>query len=87
MKKTTEELDDLKKSWSSDPCWDLEKTNGFEDYREELRTYSDRKKKIWEIERAIKDLTDLVKEKQNQIRTLERAINALDSHKYELYAQ
>lgn len=37
--KTRKEVDDLKYSWGADPCWDIETTEGFEEYREELLAY------------------------------------------------
>lgn len=35
-KKTSEEIEALKASWMSDPIWDIENTEGFEDHRDEL---------------------------------------------------
>jgi hypothetical protein len=29
-------IDELKSNWKADPCWDIETTEGFEDYRQEL---------------------------------------------------
>lgn len=37
--RTTEEIDALKASWRRDPCWDIETTEGFEAYRDELHAY------------------------------------------------
>jgi hypothetical protein len=34
--KTRAEVDDLKAQWKADPCWDIEDTEGFEEYRAEL---------------------------------------------------
>lgn len=50
--KTREEVEALKLSWLRDPCWDIEDTEGFEDYREELRQYHGTQKVIWDNERA-----------------------------------
>jgi uncharacterized protein YPO0396 len=36
---TPAQIEQLKKSWSQDPHWDLENTRGFEDHREELLAY------------------------------------------------
>ena len=38
-KHTTDELDALKASWLTDPCWDIEDTEGFEDDKEELLAF------------------------------------------------
>lgn len=43
-------LDDLKKEWLKDPCWDIEDTEGFEDYYEELRKFREEKVVEWAIE-------------------------------------
>jgi hypothetical protein len=37
--KTREEVEALKANWLSDPIWDIEDTEGFEEYRAELREY------------------------------------------------
>jgi len=34
--KTRAEVDELKRQWKRDPIWDIEETEGFEEYREEL---------------------------------------------------
>jgi len=34
--KTREQVDELKRQWLSDGCWDIEVTEGFENYRDEL---------------------------------------------------
>lgn len=34
--KTREEVEWLKENWKSDPCWDIETTEGFGEYYEEL---------------------------------------------------
>ena len=39
MPKSPEEVRKLKENWRRDPCWDIEDTEGFEDYREELLQY------------------------------------------------
>jgi hypothetical protein len=37
--KTQAEIDALKHEWQRDPCWDIEETEGFEAYREELAAW------------------------------------------------
>lgn len=39
-----EAVEKLKRSWLNDPCWDLEDTEGFETYRQELKEFSDKAK-------------------------------------------
>ena len=34
-----EQLETLKQCWHRDPCWDIETTVGFENYRDELLAY------------------------------------------------
>lgn len=50
MKKTEQEINDLKCQWESDPCWDIEKTEGFEEYEELLRSYHLAKVAEWEAD-------------------------------------
>ncbi|PKL19582.1 MAG: hypothetical protein CVV49_00665 [Spirochaetae bacterium HGW-Spirochaetae-5] len=37
--KTLNEIEELKKNWFNDPCYDIEMTEGFEDHKEELLNY------------------------------------------------
>ena len=39
MAKTANEIAELKRGWSADPCWDIEDTEGFEAHRDELKTF------------------------------------------------
>ena len=41
MEKSREEIEDLKSNWMADPCWDLYETEGFEEYRDELKKYQE----------------------------------------------
>lgn len=41
------EVEKLKIDWESDPCWDIEETEGFEAYFDELMRYRIEKEKIW----------------------------------------
>jgi hypothetical protein len=45
---TRAEIEDLKDQWSSDSCWDIEDTEGFEAHREELIAYRKLKEAEWE---------------------------------------
>lgn len=47
MKKTRANVEKLKIQWLADPCWCLEKTEGFEEYEEELKEFADSKRKEW----------------------------------------
>jgi hypothetical protein len=47
--KTAEELSDLKMQWESDPCWDIEKTKGFEYHYSELKAYRERREEAWRL--------------------------------------
>ena len=37
--KAREQVEELKRNWKSDPSWDIENSEGFEDYRDELFAY------------------------------------------------
>ena len=39
MTKTLQDIERLKKDWFDDPCWDIENTDGFEEYASELKEY------------------------------------------------
>lgn len=51
---TKEEIHNLKVSWYSDPIWDIEETEGFEDHKEELKAYRMKCEKEWERKRVSK---------------------------------
>jgi len=51
--KTREEVEDLKVQWLRDPIWDIENTEGFEDFKDELFEFQKAKSDEW-AERAAK---------------------------------
>lgn len=38
--KTREDVEELKRQWLSDGCWDIWDTEGFEEYKDELRNFA-----------------------------------------------
>lgn len=46
--KIREDIEALKRNWKSDPIWDIEDTEGFEDHREELLQFSKEMQAIWD---------------------------------------
>lgn len=49
-KRTDAEINQLKRDWEADPCWDLYRTDGFEEHEEELRSYQEKKEQEWKEE-------------------------------------
>ena len=49
--KTQEEINELKRQWEQDPVWDIEDTEGFEDYASDLLAYRKQKEIEWEKQR------------------------------------
>ncbi len=47
MAKTREDVDRLKAGWEGDPCWDIYDTEGFEEYRDELKAYQEQREEEW----------------------------------------
>lgn len=45
--KTREDVEALKSNWMSDPCWDIEETEGFEQYHNELVKFHQFMKNKW----------------------------------------
>ncbi|MDB2481742.1 hypothetical protein N9W84_01085 [bacterium] len=43
----TIDVEALKEQWVKDPIWDIEDTEGYEDFREELISFRIKMKKIW----------------------------------------
>lgn len=50
--KTRDEVEELKRQWCADPCWDIETTDGFEEYRQELEAFASAMADQWAFERA-----------------------------------
>lgn len=40
--KTPEEIEELKRQWKQDPCWDIFSTEGFEDHVTELTEFQEK---------------------------------------------
>lgn len=53
--RTPEEVADLKRNWRNDPCWDIEETEGYEDYRDELLAYRMEMEAVWKRVREVRD--------------------------------
>ena len=47
-KKTREDVEALKKNWLADPCWDIEETEGFEEFYAELYAFRLANEREWE---------------------------------------
>lgn len=46
-----QEISELKRGWASDPCFDIEDTEGFEDVREELLQFRKEVEDLWAKQR------------------------------------
>lgn len=62
--KSKGQLDELKQQWAADPCWDIEYTEGFEAYRDQLY--------VWRLEHELKY-------EQDNHRRLKQALDVLKS--------
>ena len=91
--KTTEEIDDLKRQWCENPCWDIENTEGFENHHDELLAYrkEHEKKQDEEFEQKVRKemsrlgITD--RATYNYLKWLEGRIDKIESilEKREIY--
>ena len=45
--KTREQVEALKQNWLGDGCWDIYETEGFKEYREELRIFQINMEQEW----------------------------------------
>lgn len=45
--KTREQVEEIKRQWLCDPCWDIEETEGFREYKEELFAFRKQYEKDW----------------------------------------
>ncbi len=90
--KTQAELKALKDNWLSDPCWDIEDTEDFEEYKEELLKFRKEHEQEWEARRynrlLIKSealgirgnikLADCIEQLENRIKSLEYNLTTTD---------
>lgn len=53
--KTQQEIDELKRQWLRDPCWDIELTEGFQDHIEELKAFADKQAILWQEQRELRE--------------------------------
>ena len=51
-KKTPQEIENLKRNWKNDPCWDIYNTEGFEAHIEELKEYQREDEEKWQKKQA-----------------------------------
>lgn len=90
---TREDVEALKASWVTDACWDIEDTEGFEAYREELIAFSQQMQAQWKAEQQRKReqkaeelgvpgnlaLADYVTRLEQRIADLEKNVEAIAS--------
>lgn len=57
--KSLYEIEQLKRDWKNDPCYDIENTEGFEDHYEELKAFSDKCKKHWKQEAEAREKAEI----------------------------
>lgn len=51
---TSEAVDALKQQWLEDPCWDLEESDHFGFWKNELKAFREKQEKIWQQEHEAK---------------------------------
>jgi RNA polymerase-binding transcription factor DksA len=77
-KRTNEELEDLKKQWLADGCWDIEDTEGFEAHHDELLAW--RKDLEREYERKAEELVKKRAAKNLVSPRIQRQIDHMNDH-------
>lgn len=90
--RTRAEIEALKTEWLSDPCWDLENSEGYEEHFEELRAFSEQ---YWRevsnrvnIQLAVRSrMLGCSVQLVEYIETLEQAIEALSERIRKLEAE
>ena len=94
VKKTPEEIENLKQNWKRDACWDIEDSEGFEAHKEELTAFRIQCEKEWEeaerkrlqdkaMKLGIPDRFDLVRYFENleyQMKRMEERIYQLENN-------
>lgn len=49
--RTRAQVEHLKLDWLDDPCWDIEETEGYENYKDELRIFRENQEFKWQQEK------------------------------------
>lgn len=75
---TADEIERLKRDWKDDPCWDLENTEGYEAYREELRAFRLATEAAWERQRQEREKALDAKADELGVRGLYRRLVQLE---------
>lgn len=80
------EVESLKRDWAADPCWDLEETPGFEEFRDELTEFAARTREKGErrYRKALEEYAERIGVPGNLIlaerfRSLERRVAAVEN--------
>lgn len=96
MAKTREEVEQLKRDWIADPCWDIEDTDGFEDFRSELYEFRNKTETEWKLKEAKRleertehlkwgcNLVKLIEVMEAKIKVLEEQVEVLQQKVYDL---
>jgi hypothetical protein len=82
MNKTNQQIEDLKSKWLSDPCWDLDNTEGFEDHIQELLDFRLFHERNWKKQSLIKEYKERLSKKKKEIDILENTILFLEEEEY-----
>jgi hypothetical protein len=72
--KSREEVEKLKSDWKSDPCWDIEDTEGFEEYHDELAGFSDVCNREWKQKAKEKQESDPLYQAKERIKRAGQAV-------------
>lgn len=96
MAKTRNEVEQLKRDWVADPCWDIEDTDGFDDFRTELYEFRQKMETEWNLEEAKRleertrhlkwgcNLVKLIEVMEYKIKVLEEQVESLEQRVYNL---
>ena len=74
----SKEIEELKKNWFSDPCWDIEETEGFEKYKDELLEFRLNCENKWKMERDEEEKEEKKKAEELGLHGLYKMIKALE---------
>ena len=78
-----QDVETLKAKWLADPCWDVYTTEGFEEYKQELKKFQKQQEEKWQKEKEknlykIKNSLNISPEMANYIIALEERLNKLE---------
>jgi len=82
---TAVQVEELKQQWKRDPCWDIEDTEGFEAYHDELLAFSEQHEAECEVKVWLSELKDELRDEKSKVARLEWLMSYIEKRKKKVH--